>query len=213
MESLDKGAEFQFWCFNGEPAFVSVIHNPHSENTKISFDMNWNELPFVTSLPKFSKIERDALKKPQKFEEMIALAKKVCKDFIFVRVDFYLCEDKIFFGEMTFTPASGYCKWCPEDQDSILGKLMTLPPNYQTTLPQKSFAEKGVVSVPDSFVLPKTETELLKATVKSKDGKIKTLEKEKNNLQKEIKKIKASKAFKVGEKIAWPVRKIRNLMK
>ena len=45
-------------------------------------------------------------------------------------------------------------------------------------------------------MLPKTEIETLKDTIKAKDGRIRSLEKDKTKLQKDIKKIKDSKAFK-----------------
>ena len=165
---------------------------------------------------------------------MLVLAEKLCQDFIFVRIDFYSIRGKTYFGEMTFTPQSGQGKWYPEEQNLIYGNLMTLPLNHQTDLPNKSFAEKGTVPLPDSFALPKTEVEMLKDTIKSKDGRIRVLEndkvklqkdktklqkdktklqKDKTKLQKDIKKIKDSKSFKVGEIVAWPIRALKRIGK
>lgn len=114
--------EYQFWCFNGDPKFVSVIHNPHGENKKLTYDMNWQQLDFVTSLPKFDS----PIKKPDYFDEMKKLSRKLCKDFIFVRVDFMHDGKKLLFSEMTFTPASGICQWYPEEQDIACGKMLKL---------------------------------------------------------------------------------------
>ncbi|MBD5445166.1 MAG: hypothetical protein HDR29_06395, partial [Lachnospiraceae bacterium] len=50
------------------------------------------------------------------------------KDFIFVRVDLYnLNNGEIKFGEMTFTPNSGFNQWSPQKMDMILGEKMILP--------------------------------------------------------------------------------------
>ena len=114
---------------------------------------------------------------------------------------------------MTFTSASGTGIWNPPEQDLIFGNLIDLSLVNKTPLPQKSFAEKGAVPLPDSFELPKTEIEMLKDTIKSKDSRISSLEKDKTKLQNDIKKIKDSKAFKLGEKVAYPVRKFRDLLK
>ena len=47
--------------------------------------------------------------------------------FPFVRVDFYNIHGKIYFGEMTFFPASGYWKFVPSDLDLVFGDWLTLP--------------------------------------------------------------------------------------
>ena len=53
------------------------------------------------------------------------------KDFPFVRVDFYENDNKLYFGEMTFTSASGTHIFTPEDFDLKLGNLIHLPENLQ----------------------------------------------------------------------------------
>lgn len=116
--------EYQFWCFNGTPHFVSVIHSPHGENKKATYDLEWNQLDFVTSLPKLD----ETVERPRLFEEMVAITKKICADFSFVRVDFMYDGTNIFIGEITFTPASGVCMWEPKKYNQILGDLLKLPP-------------------------------------------------------------------------------------
>ena len=59
---------------------------------------------------------------------MIKLAEKLSKNFNHVRVDFYRLDDgTIYFGEMTFTSASGFCKWNNEKINIELGNLIKLP--------------------------------------------------------------------------------------
>lgn len=115
--------EYQFWCFNGKPEFVSVISKPHGVNKKITYDLNWNRLDFVTSLP---RLETE-LKKPEKFEEMKKLAKKLCEDFLLVRVDLFYDQNQIFFNELTFTPGSGTMRWDPPEYDKYWGDRLKLP--------------------------------------------------------------------------------------
>ena len=60
---------------------------------------------------------------------MIGLAEKLAEGFPHVRVDFYVLNDgSIKFGELTFTSASGACKWNIPEQDRIYGDLIKLPP-------------------------------------------------------------------------------------
>ena len=62
---------------------------------------------------------------------MKKLAAELCKGFAHVRVDFYEVADKIYFGEMTFTPAAGNISFKPIGANEELGKLLTLPAPYE----------------------------------------------------------------------------------
>ena len=125
--------EYQFWCFNGEAKFLVAIHEPHGANSKMTYDLSWNELDFVTSQPKMEK----GVEKPAFLNEMIKITKKICKDFSFVRVDFLHDGQNLFIGEITFTPASGVCKWDPPETNKMLGDMLTLP--GKKPLPKKKF--------------------------------------------------------------------------
>nr|WP_236851817.1 ATP-grasp fold amidoligase family protein [Candidatus Sodalis pierantonius] len=42
--------------------------------------------------------------KPKHLSLMTSLAKRIAKDFSYLRIDFYEANDKIYFGELTFDP-------------------------------------------------------------------------------------------------------------
>lgn len=65
--------------------------------------------------------------KPEKLDEMIAICQKLSKDIPFLRVDLYVIKNRVFFGELTFFPASGMGKFYPEKYNTILGNLLQLP--------------------------------------------------------------------------------------
>lgn len=209
--------DYRFFCFNGKPKYVWVdVGSGTKEHKRSIFDLEWNLQDMRVNYPQIEPVPPV----PDNFAQMLKTAEELCKGFVFVRVDLYSVKGKIYFGEMTFTPQSGKGKWYPEERNLFYGSLISLPLNSKTRLPEKSFAERGAVPMPEKIVLPKSETELLKDAVSARDGRISGLEKEKKRLEQEntrlrnkLGEIKGSKAFKVGEKIAWPVRKIRNLMK
>ena len=58
---------------------------------------------------------------------MKKLAAKLAEGFAFVRVDFYEIEGKVYFGEMTFTPAAGSQRYKTEGIDEIFGDILKLP--------------------------------------------------------------------------------------
>lgn len=57
---------------------------------------------------------------------MISLAEKLSANEPFLRVDFYNVNGKIFFGELTFYPASGLGKWTTEEADMKVGLFLNL---------------------------------------------------------------------------------------
>ena len=116
--------DYKIWCFNGEPEYIQFISNRNMGLKMAFFDLDWNLLPFVYSYPQ----NKEPIPKPACLGEMLRLAKALCQGFSHVRVDFYVLNDgSIRFGEMTFTSASGMCKWDPPEYDLILGQKITLP--------------------------------------------------------------------------------------
>ena len=63
---------------------------------------------------------------PVNLNRMIKLAEMLSKNIPFLRVDLYEVNGKIYFGELTFYPASGFGKFKPEDCDRKLGDLIDL---------------------------------------------------------------------------------------
>ena len=58
---------------------------------------------------------------------MIALSKKLSKGIPFIRVDWYEIKGKLYFGELTFYPASGFEKFEPEEWNYKMGEMLELP--------------------------------------------------------------------------------------
>ena len=82
--------------------------------------MNWKLQPFNQWT--YGNYSEDVAC-PKHFEEMKKIAEKLSEGFDQVRVDLYVIEDKIYFGEMTFTNGSGFEVIVPDNYDFELGKL------------------------------------------------------------------------------------------
>lgn len=119
--------DYKIHCFNGEPKFIQLIGDrdivKHT-GKEAFYSLEWELQNFTYTYPKYET----ECAKPQNLKEMIKLAKILAEEFIYVRVDFYQLDNGVIkFGEMTFTPASGYDFWNPTETDIILGQLMQLP--------------------------------------------------------------------------------------
>lgn len=117
--------DYKFYCFNGIPTFCQVIRDRGEKETIDFYDMNWIHLPFVGLNP-FASNGIVPVKKPNRFVEMKQIAKTLSRDFPFSRIDMYFINEKIYFGEITFFPASGYGAFAPSKWDKELGDLIQL---------------------------------------------------------------------------------------
>lgn len=118
--------DYKFFCFNGEPKvlFVATDRQKKGEETKFDFfDLDWNHLPFTNGHPN----NPNQIARPQNFEEMLNVARKLSKGMPQVRIDLYNCKGKIYFGEITFFHWSGLTPFVPEKWDYWMGDFITLP--------------------------------------------------------------------------------------
>ena len=64
---------------------------------------------------------------PAFYDEMKQAAEVLCKEFPFVRVDFFIANGTWYFAELTFTPGAGMMPFNPESFDLEWGKKIKLP--------------------------------------------------------------------------------------
>ena len=82
-------------------------------------------LPFgEAALP---PVREKELHLPTNFQEMIQIAEKLSKGIPFVRIDLYNVNGRIYFGEITFFPASGMGQFTSYEWDEKIGEMLKLP--------------------------------------------------------------------------------------
>ena len=118
--------DYKLMCFNGKVKCVFVCSNRNSvEGLNIDiYDMNWDLMPVQRPDSPNSGV---VTPKPKTFDMMVEFAQRLSKDIPFVRVDFYEINGQLYFGELTFYPASGFEKFEPESYDYLLGSWLQLP--------------------------------------------------------------------------------------
>lgn len=119
--------DYKFYCFGGIPRYCQVILNRSTSETVDFFDMNWKHQDFTglgLPLKPFSKI---TINRPLNFEKMKKFAGLLSEKTPFLRVDFYEVNGKLYFGELTFYPASGFGEFYPSEWNNTLGDLIDLP--------------------------------------------------------------------------------------
>lgn len=117
--------DYKFMCFNGEVKCSFTCSERFSKDgLKVTFfDKDWNVMPFERHYPKSANPPT----KPINYDKMLQFAEKLSKGIPFVRVDFYEINGKLYFGELTFYPGSGFEEFTPEEWDYKLGSWINLP--------------------------------------------------------------------------------------
>jgi hypothetical protein len=118
--------DYKFFCFNGEPKIIQVISERKNGQYYINhFDLEWNRVEIRRKNHKENKTLFS--KKPNELEKMITISKELCKSMLFARIDLYATEKGVYFGEITFFPASGYMGFEDERANYLLGSWIRLP--------------------------------------------------------------------------------------
>lgn len=122
--------DYKVHCFNGEPKFILVASGRYQNDIRFNFyDLNWNLMPFEKS---HKRIDSNiTIAKPDNLDEMLDLAKALSVNIPHLRVDFYNVKNKIYFGELTFFPASGLGKFNPKEWDYKIGEWLSLNLNKE----------------------------------------------------------------------------------
>lgn len=117
--------DYKIFCFNGTPRFLKVDFNRKTAHKANYYDTSWNLLPFCEANYPCDPYRH--IEKPINLNKMLKIAKALSFQMPFVRVDLYDIGDQIYFGELTFFPASGTGPIAPLEWDYKIGDMLTLP--------------------------------------------------------------------------------------
>ena len=115
--------DYKFLCFGGKPEYVVYDVDRFTNHKRNIYDTSWTDLHVESDCPCSS----EEYLKPKNLDKMLEIARILSEDFPAVRVDLYNINGKIYFGELTFFPWSGYVQYTPDSFDFEMGKKFVLP--------------------------------------------------------------------------------------
>ena len=122
-----ESVEYKLTCFDGVAKLITICrgiaHSSFDARTNDHYDRDLNRLPFYV----FYKNPQVPEKIPEQIHEIIALSEKLSAGIPQVRVDWYMDNGHIYFGEFTFYTWAGFMKFTPPEWDGIMGSWLTLP--------------------------------------------------------------------------------------
>ena len=116
--------DYKFFCFNGQPKFIYVSKDLiHDRQAKIGF-FNLDGSKMELKRDDYKNINN--IEMPNFYNEMLDMATSLCKDFPFVRVDFFVTKSRYYFAELTFTPSACMMPFNPKNIDLEWGTLLNI---------------------------------------------------------------------------------------
>lgn len=120
--------DVRIYCFNGKAEFFTIDYDSVSqEGIKLHeycrnvYDIDGNFLPYTFGRENDERYKEHNI---TNLPEMIKVAEKLSKPFIFVRVDLYNIKGRIVFGELTWIPMGGAGRVLPYEFDRELGEKL-----------------------------------------------------------------------------------------
>lgn len=123
--------DYKLHCFNGKVELIAHdVGRGEDGYYKNMYDKYWNKLPLIWgAIVNNKKItpSKTTDPKPELLELMVKNSEILAQDFNYVRVDWYIVNQKLYFGEITFHAGSGFSKLEPAEWSKKLGDKIVLP--------------------------------------------------------------------------------------
>lgn len=124
LENSDDGEliDYKVFCFHGQAKATFVCSSRNlSCGLKVDvYDKQWNILNIKK---KYERSNRE-FKKPICYDQMIKVAEDLSVIVPFMRVDFYIIDNKLLIGELSFFPDAGLSPCEPDEYNEILGSWL-----------------------------------------------------------------------------------------
>lgn len=114
--------DYKFFCYGGMVRFIQVDSARFKDHRRDIYDPLWARLPVRLGYPNLDT----PTTRTEGLEEMLEVASRLSKPFPFVRVDLYYAQGRVYFGELTFVPASGLKRFVPVAYDAIFGESIDI---------------------------------------------------------------------------------------
>lgn len=115
--------DYKLFVFDGKVKLIQVDIDRQHIHRRNLYTPDWEYLPYSILYPTAPDV---SISRPDCLEELISVAEKLGQGFRHVRADFYISDNKIYFGELTFTHGSGTEKFTPSEFGVEMGTWINI---------------------------------------------------------------------------------------
>lgn len=112
--------DYKIFCYRGEPKFVQLDFDRHTNHTRKLFDIDWNEQDFSIIYPRSTA----SIGRPDTLPQMLDIARKLSAPFSFVRIDLYSDNRQVLVGEITNCSANAGGYFLPRSAERRASEVM-----------------------------------------------------------------------------------------
>lgn len=134
-EYLDDGTgklpiDYKIFCFHGEPKYIAAHVDRFINHRRKMYDIDWKPFPIIARY-----VDPNVhVEKPKELDKILEYARILSKEFIHVRVDLYIVNSKIYFGELTFADEAGFGTISPKEMEKMVSSWIRLPLHKKSIL-------------------------------------------------------------------------------
>ncbi len=115
--------DYKVFCFDGEPKLIQIDFDRFRGHKRNLYTTDWKRIDAEIEYPSDSCVN---IKRPAVLDKMLGYAAKLSEGFPHVRTDFYICDENIYLGEMTFYHGNGCEDYRPSSLGLELGEYINL---------------------------------------------------------------------------------------
>lgn len=116
--------DYKIFCFSGKPEYIICVDGRYTDHyCHVVYDTDWNKQNVIIG----ESSAAANYERPDTLQYMLEIAATLSSEFPFARIDLYSIQGKVYFGEITFFPWSGYMEFEPDEFDFVLGEKFELP--------------------------------------------------------------------------------------
>lgn len=116
--------DYKVLCFNGIPKLIELHQGRFTDiHYQDIYDTNWHKTKICNI---HEQQHPEYAPRPICLDEMLEYSRILSANIPHVRVDWYVINESLFFGEMTFYDASGFDLFKDDNDDLLLGSWITV---------------------------------------------------------------------------------------
>ena len=123
-ESGTQLKDYKLFCFDGSVKMIQVDFDRFTDHHRNLYTPEWE---LIDAFILYPHAPDKTIPQPDILPEMLAAASRLSKGFPFVRIDFYVINGKLYFGEFTFHHEGGLGRIRPQTFNMEMGSWIHLP--------------------------------------------------------------------------------------
>ena len=115
--------DYKLFCFNGVIKMIQVDYDRFTNHHRNLYTPEWK---LIDAFILYPNNPQQIIAPPNALPHMLEIGRKLSKGFPFVRIDLYVINDRIYFGEFTFHHGGGLERIRPREFNRTMGEWIRL---------------------------------------------------------------------------------------